>query len=299
MTRATRRSILESVRCAWCDGPIPSRSLTERRRRRDARFCGKHCRQRAYKARRRLEFEESGDPDAPLVFLYADPPYPGCAWMYRDQPEYAGEVDHAELLSRLEAARARPDVGGWVLSTSARALADVLPLTPAARRICAWCKTRGVSTSYGPSNAWEPVIVVGGRHFKRRVRDWLRSPGARGGDEKLLGRKPVAFARWLFALLGMRPGDALLEVFPGTAMAGRAWREASLAGGASPRSVDPSLLELVDVSPAAAGDASLAVPSLEYSRDASPGALGDGSVLMASAVGRSVGARDAQQFRPT
>lgn len=24
----------------------------------------------------------------------ADPPYPGCAHLYRDHPDYAGEVDH-------------------------------------------------------------------------------------------------------------------------------------------------------------------------------------------------------------
>jgi len=42
---------------------------------------------------------------------YADPPYPGCAHLYKDHPDYAGEVDHAELIDRME--REFPD--GWAL----------------------------------------------------------------------------------------------------------------------------------------------------------------------------------------
>jgi hypothetical protein len=34
---------------------------------------------------------------------YADPPYPGRAHLYADHPDYAGEVDHRELISRLAA----------------------------------------------------------------------------------------------------------------------------------------------------------------------------------------------------
>jgi len=34
---------------------------------------------------------------------YADPPYPGCAHLYKGHPDYAGEVDHALLIERLEA----------------------------------------------------------------------------------------------------------------------------------------------------------------------------------------------------
>lgn len=32
---------------------------------------------------------------------YADPPYPGCAHLYRDHPDYAGEVDHEALVASL------------------------------------------------------------------------------------------------------------------------------------------------------------------------------------------------------
>src|SRR6185369_12543628 len=52
----------------------------------------------------------------------ADPPYPGqAAKHYADHPDYAGEVDHAELLKRLDT-----DYDGWALHTSSVALGQVL-----------------------------------------------------------------------------------------------------------------------------------------------------------------------------
>lgn len=45
---------------------------------------------------------------------YADPPYIGCAHLYKDQPEYVGEIDHAALVSRL-----MEEFDGWVLHASA------------------------------------------------------------------------------------------------------------------------------------------------------------------------------------
>jgi hypothetical protein len=43
---------------------------------------------------------------------YADPPYPGCAKLYRDHPDYGGEVDHRALVARLQ-----DEFDGWVLHT--------------------------------------------------------------------------------------------------------------------------------------------------------------------------------------
>ena len=31
-----------------------------------------------------------------MRIAYADPPYPGCAHLYRGHPDYAGEVDHVK-----------------------------------------------------------------------------------------------------------------------------------------------------------------------------------------------------------
>lgn len=202
--------------CAWCCGPLDEvRSI--------ARYCSKRCRQSAFRLRRRGVDLATGSE--PLRFAYADPPYPGkAARYYQHEPDYAGEVDHAQLVAWLE------DQGfdGWALSTSAHATRRVLALCPAHARLCIWAKPGGVpATTVGPHNRFESLIVVGGRATRRQVRDFLFAHPARGGGS-LPGRKPIAFCRWLFDLLGMCPGDELVDVFPGTGIVARAWN--SLAG---------------------------------------------------------------------
>ena len=59
-------------------------------------------------------------------------PIPGKAWLYRDHPDYAGEVDHAALIGRLSG------YDGWALSTSAEALPGMLALCPPGVRVAAW-----------------------------------------------------------------------------------------------------------------------------------------------------------------
>lgn len=94
-------------------------------------------------------------------------------------------------------------------------------------RVCAWVKPIGVSVrTYGLHNTWEPVIVVVGRHRRPGKRDWLRAMPARG-EGTLPWRKPIAFCAWLFDLLGMLPGDTLVDLFPGTGIVSRAWAELS------------------------------------------------------------------------
>lgn len=149
---------------------------------------------------------------------YADPPYPRKAWMYRDQPTFAGEVDHRHLIASL---LERYD--GWALSTGAYALREILPLCPPTARVCAWVKPIGVSSkTFGIHNTWEPLIVVPGRELQPGKRDWLSAQPARGGGT-LIGRKPIAFAAWLFDLLGLLPGDELDDLFPGTGIVSRTW----------------------------------------------------------------------------
>jgi hypothetical protein len=163
-------------------------------------------------------------------FAYADPPYPGMArrW-YRNHPDYGGEVDHAELIERLE--RDFPD--GWALSTSARALKQVLALCPDGVRICAWTKpmsamfVNSVSVQY----SWEPVLLMRGRDRRGRnpvIRDWLAaSPDGytwRARPEgHVTGAKPRAFCYWMFDLLGAQPDDELMDLFPGSGAVGHAW----------------------------------------------------------------------------
>jgi hypothetical protein len=189
--------------------------------RRDAEFCKRRCRQAAFRLRRRRTTEAH---DAqPLRIAYADPPYPGKAARYYEGREgYAGEVDHYRLVLSLATS-----FDGWALSTGAYALRELLPFCPPEARIAPWVKPNGVSgASYGPHNAWEPVIYCPARKLRGGVRDWLRAKPARGGGD-LPGRKPLAFCGWLFDLLGMVSGDELVDLFPGTGIVSRAWREVS------------------------------------------------------------------------
>lgn len=162
--------------------------------------------------------------DGPKRIGYADPPYPGtAARYYSGEASYAGEVDHAELVARLIT------FDGWALSTSQRALRAVLPLCPPAARVAAWGKPIGVpSATRGPHSTWEPVIYMPARRQRPGRRDWLLAMPARGGGT-LPGRKPLAFCRWLFELLGMAPGDELVDMFPGTEVVTNAWLAASRA----------------------------------------------------------------------
>ena len=156
---------------------------------------------------------------------YADPPYIGCAHLYSDQPEFAGEVDHVALIGRLE-----DEFDGWVLHAAAtpRSMAVVAPLVANTNaRWMSWVKgfaafKRNVSVAY----AWEPVIVKPARKpvvSKRLVmRDWIECPiTLRRG---LTGAKPEAVFHWAFEMLGARPEDELSDLFPGTNAVSRAWQ---------------------------------------------------------------------------
>lgn len=209
--------------CRWCASPLQGRQ---------ERYCHKRCRQSAWRLRRRRSLDDTSGPGLPAGqrFAYADPPYPGMAQMYPEKEE----VDHVELIASLTAA----SYAGWALSTSSRALRDVLPLCPAGARVCAWVKPIGVSSqTYGLHSTWEPVIIVGGRKCRPGLPDWIRAMPARGGGD-LIGRKPIAFCAFLFDALGMIPGDHLEDLFPGSGIIGRAWAELS---SRSPR--DASLVD--------------------------------------------------------
>jgi hypothetical protein len=150
-----------------------------------------------------------------VKIAYADPPYPGMAKKhYDDHPDYAGEVDHAELIERL----AR-DYDGWLLHTSSTALAHVLPLCPPGVRIGAWVKPfaafkRNVPLAY----AWEPVIfaparaqVVSGSIV---MRDWV----AEGITMKrgLVGAKPELVVLWALRCVGAIRDDDIDDLYPGS-----------------------------------------------------------------------------------
>lgn len=205
--------------CSWCRvSPVNPKSKQ--------RTCSRLCRQAA--ARTRWLFQERkpvrGAAPPGLTFAYADPPYPKLSRKYyAGQVDYRGEVDHRELIARLEGA----GYDGWALSTSAKALREILPLCPPHARVCAWVKPIGVPpNTMGLHSTWEPLIVVGGRKCKPGVRDWFLAQPARNWGE-LAGRKPIAFCVFLVDALGMITGDDLIDVFPGTGMVSRVWAELS------------------------------------------------------------------------
>lgn len=154
---------------------------------------------------------------------YADPPYPGCAKLYKGHADYAGEVDHAVLIERLVS-----DYDGFVLHTASTTLKQILPLVPDDARLMAWVKPfaafkRNVSVAY----AWEPVIVKAARKpiVSGRIvmRDWISESITM--KKGLTGAKPAAVARWAFEMLGAQPDDTLDDLFPGTGAITDAWNE--------------------------------------------------------------------------
>ncbi len=84
----------------------------------------------------------------------------------------------------------------------------------------------------GLHNTWEPLLVMPARQLQPGFRNWLSSPPARGGDSDLIGRKPLAFCVWLFRCLGLLPGDEFSDLYPGSGVVSRAWREVSSSGDA-------------------------------------------------------------------
>lgn len=164
-----------------------------------------------------------------MKVAYADPPYPGCAHLYRDHVDYGGEVNHRELVERVER-----DYDGWILHTHVAGLRmmereHILPAEGI--RILNWCKPfaaykKNVKIAY----TYEPVIIkpvrtpvvpsieVSRDHI---VEEAIREPITlkRG----LTGAKPERVCFWIFQLMGLEPDDELVDLFPGTGAVSQAW----------------------------------------------------------------------------
>jgi hypothetical protein len=155
---------------------------------------------------------------------YADPPYPGKARKHYGADPRCAEVDHAALIAELLT------YDGWALSTASTTLRAVLVLCPAGVRVGAWVKPfaagkPGVVLNY----AWEPVIFVPVRKPRDLMVDWVRASAAIGSHRQrqssVKGMKPPVFCYWLFGALGLRPGDELVDLFPGSGAVTDAWEE--------------------------------------------------------------------------
>jgi hypothetical protein len=200
----------EQGRCAWCDGRKADRW-------RDRDFCGRKCRQAAFRLRQLWLGYRAEPPDPagpPLRVCIADPPYPGkAARYYRNEPTYAGEVDY----------------DGYALATSAEACRWLWPLCSDEVRQATWSKPIGTpEATLGMHNLHEVVLVKQARRLRGGIPDALVAQPARFGGH-LPGRKPLAWIAWVFRMLGMQPGDQLVDLFPGTGVIGRSWRGGSAA----------------------------------------------------------------------
>ena len=157
---------------------------------------------------------------------YADPPYIGQSKRhYGEHPDYAGEVDHYQLLDRLNS-----EFDGWVLhmsSPSIPAIAECLyPLGIEGVRWMAWVKPfaafkRNVPVAY----AWEPVLVKAARKPIVSGRCVMRDYFAEGitMQRGLSGAKPERVCHWLFECMGADSNDELIDLYPGSGAVSRAW----------------------------------------------------------------------------
>ena len=155
------------------------------------------------------------------LFAYADPPYVGCSHLYPEHPEshiWDSPGTHTALMHMLDR-----NYDGWALSCSTPSLGALLEDAPAGVRIAAWVKPfAAYKANVRVAYTWEPVIWK--RTAERRDdepvgRDHLSCPiTLRKG---LTGAKPEAFCRWIQVLLGWKPGDEIVDIFPGTGVMGR------------------------------------------------------------------------------
>lgn len=206
--------------CTWCDRRIRETARV------DASYCSVRCRQAAHRAKvRRSELDAVL---LPARLAYADPPYVGLARRYYgDQPSFAGEVDHSELVSRL----ARYD--GFALSCSSASIPAIAALLVAAdveSRLAIWHRRPAPHPTTGLITAYEGVFVRSARRVARGSDGPLTDvlTGVGGGRRSTLpgsviGMKPPAFLLWIFGLMGARPGDTLDDLYPGSGMVARTW----------------------------------------------------------------------------
>lgn len=223
--------------CTWCKQPVPEQA------RRDSVFCGKRCRQASW--RFGVAGSTAAFADRPMRFGYADPPYPGKSGYYPER----SEIDHAALVAQL--VHDFPD--GWALSTSGEALLGVWNVCPVGTRLAVWVKAPRRGRSARPLQAFEALLVYGGRPLPiadvQTVEDALvyrgrfnAFPGA------LIGMKPPQFAVWMFQQLGARPGDDLCDLFPGSGAVSLAWRRWSTSDASLSSARDMSAPSRSDIS---------------------------------------------------
>jgi hypothetical protein len=158
----------------------------------------------------------------PLRIAYADPPYVGQAHKHYSHDPSCAEVDHADLIRRLEV-----DYDGWALSFGGNlvSLQTVVPLLPEGVRVAVWTKPfASFKPGVNPAYTWEGVAFRSARPNRRDV-DTVRDHHAENITLKrgLAGAKPPGFCVWLFDLVGLHPDDVFDDLYPGTGAVTLSW----------------------------------------------------------------------------
>lgn len=149
---------------------------------------------------------------------YADPPYIGQANRYPEKRE----VDHRALIAELEVG-----YDGWALSASSPSIFDLVPLFKERPRIGVWVKPFAIfKPNVNPAYAWEPIFFKPARARGRglpTIRDWVSANITL--KKGVIGAKPPEFCLWLFELLGMTKEDEFYDLYPGTGIVTKCWKE--------------------------------------------------------------------------
>jgi hypothetical protein len=159
---------------------------------------------------------------------YADPPYIGQSKKhYGDHPDYAGEVNHGELVERLVHA-----YDCWAISLSAPSTHIVLDhcrdhglsLMDGDIRLGAWVKPfaafkKNVRVAY----TWEPLVLKLAPRLEGAIptRDHIAAPITM--KRGLTGVKPERVCHWLFGVMGLRRTDTLDDLYSGSGAVTAAW----------------------------------------------------------------------------
>jgi hypothetical protein len=192
-----------------------------------------------------------GDAGTGKRFAYADPPYIGQAKRhYSKHPDYAGEVDHAELIGRMDSG-----FDGWALSLSVKSLQHVLGLCPEDVVVLAWFKPIAPPLGDHRRYNWEPVICKPVRRYGPGYVPLacVASPPQftfrQKPESHVIGEKPETFCHWLFASAGLAAGDEVTDLFPGSGAVGQAWATfkpgPTVPDGYRPASVHPTLFDVL------------------------------------------------------
>lgn len=113
---------------------------------------------------------------------------------------------------------------GWAIATSPDGIAAYGPL-PSACRLMAWVRPNAQPGAHRLRSLWEPVILYPpeGRRSNRggvgSIPDVLTAPVPRG---RFRGAKPPEWTHWVLAAMTYRPGDSVIDLFPGSGAVARA-----------------------------------------------------------------------------